>query len=55
MNVKFCTLILTMLNNYDYILDDQVLDSALGVFIQDNLNVTEQYTKIVKTCKKFLA
>jgi len=43
----------------DYMLVDQVLDSVsiewdLGILIQDNHKVSEQYTKVVKTCNKII-
>jgi len=44
---------------YNYNLGDQVLDSVsierdLGVLSQDNLKVSQQCTKVVKTCNKIL-
>ena len=43
----------------EYMLGDQVLESVtmerdLGVLVQDSLKVSEQCTKVVKTCNRIL-
>jgi len=60
-NIDKCKVLHFGSNNakYDYMLGDQVVDSVsierhLGVLIQDNLKVSEQCTKVVKTCNRIL-
>jgi len=38
----------------DQVLDSLLIERDLGVLIQDNLNVSEQCTRVVKTCNRIL-